>query len=60
MIEGYGWRNRISSQEQHLKTGKETYKQKIVGCKWIYKIKKGMTVTEPSRFKTRLVTKGYT
>ncbi|KAH9716242.1 hypothetical protein KPL71_021390 [Citrus sinensis] len=33
---------------------------RIVGCKWIYRIKEGMTAAEPRRFKARLVAKGYT
>ncbi|MDV3146702.1 MAG: reverse transcriptase domain-containing protein [Sweet potato little leaf phytoplasma] len=34
--------------------------QKLVGCKWIYKLKKSVDSTEPIRFKARLVAKGYT
>ena len=34
-------------------------KHKIVGCKWIYKIKEGITKSEPRRFKARLVAKGF-
>ncbi|KAH9726310.1 hypothetical protein KPL70_008223 [Citrus sinensis] len=34
--------------------------RRIVGCKWIYRNKEGMTAAEPRRFKTRLVAKGYT
>ncbi|KAH9781301.1 hypothetical protein KPL71_008412 [Citrus sinensis] len=33
---------------------------KTVGCKWIYRVKDGLTTTEPKRFKVRLVAKGYT
>ncbi|KAH9650291.1 hypothetical protein KPL70_026321 [Citrus sinensis] len=33
---------------------------RTVGCKWIYKVKDGLTTTEPRRFKARLVAKGYT
>ena len=32
----------------------------LVGCKWIYKVKKGTSGNEPIRFKTRLVAKGFT
>ncbi|KAH9782190.1 Integrase catalytic domain-containing protein [Citrus sinensis] len=35
-------------------------KRKLIGCKWIYKIKDGLTASEPRRFKARLVAKGYT
>ncbi|KAH9703677.1 hypothetical protein KPL70_011177 [Citrus sinensis] len=35
-------------------------KTRIVGCKWIFKIKEGLTSSEPKRFKARLVAKGYT
>ncbi|KAH9668238.1 hypothetical protein KPL70_021339 [Citrus sinensis] len=34
--------------------------RRVVGCKWIYKVKEGLTQTEPRRFKARLVAKGYT
>ncbi|KAH9652997.1 hypothetical protein KPL70_027263 [Citrus sinensis] len=34
--------------------------RRIVGCKWIYRIKWGMTIAELRRFKARLVAKGYT
>ena len=33
---------------------------RTVGCKWIYKVKDRLIATEPRRFKTRLVAKGYT
>ena len=33
---------------------------KMVGCKWIYRVKDGLTATEPKRFKGRLVAKKYT
>ena len=29
-------------------------------CKWIYKVKEGLTSSEPVRFKARLVAKGFT
>ncbi|KAH9650187.1 hypothetical protein KPL70_026271 [Citrus sinensis] len=35
-------------------------KRKLIGCKWIYRIKDGLTASEPRRFKARLVAKGYT
>ena len=34
--------------------------RRLVGCKWIYRIKDGVSATEPRRFKARLVAKGYT
>ena len=34
--------------------------QKLVGCKWIYKIKKGVSEAELARYKARLVAKGFT
>ena len=34
--------------------------RRVVGCKWIFKVKKGLTSLEPKRFKARLVAKGYT
>ncbi|KAH9751015.1 hypothetical protein KPL71_014114 [Citrus sinensis] len=33
---------------------------KVVGCKWIYKIKPGIPRVEPERFKAMLFAKGYT
>ena len=34
-------------------------RQRIVGCKWIFKIKKGSHGVEKARYKARLVAKGY-
>ena len=34
--------------------------QKIVGCKWIFKVKEDLSNSEPVRFKARLVAKGFT
>ena len=34
--------------------------QKIVGCKWVFKRKKGIPRVEDARFKAYLVAKGYT
>ncbi|KAL5562447.1 hypothetical protein UlMin_032194 [Ulmus minor] len=34
--------------------------QKIVDCKWIFKIKEGASKSKSMRFKTRLVAKGFT
>ena len=35
-------------------------KQKLIRCKWLFKIKEGMLSTDPLRFKARLVAKGFT
>ena len=34
-------------------------KQKVVSCKWIFKIKDGDGRNEPTRYKARLVAKGF-
>ena len=34
-------------------------RQRIVGCKWIFKIKVGIPGVEKARYKARLVAKGY-
>ncbi|KAH9648425.1 retrovirus-related pol polyprotein from transposon TNT 1-94-like protein [Citrus sinensis] len=39
---------------------KKPVDQKLVGCKWIYKIKEGVSEAEPARYKARLVAKGFT
>ena len=33
--------------------------QKVIGCKWIYKLKPGIPGVEAARFKVRVVAKGY-
>ncbi|KAH9657439.1 hypothetical protein KPL70_023077 [Citrus sinensis] len=35
-------------------------KKKVIGCKWVYKLKQGISRVEPVRFKARLVAKGFT
>ena len=35
-------------------------KQKVIGCKWVFKVKDGISQTDPKRFKARLVAKGFT
>ncbi|KAL5548863.1 hypothetical protein UlMin_004094 [Ulmus minor] len=35
-------------------------KQKIVGCKWIYKLKEGIYEGGKKKYKARLVAKGFT
>ncbi|CAM8891075.1 unnamed protein product [Rhodiola kirilowii] len=32
---------------------------KVIGSKWIFRIKESSTPTDPPRFKARLVAKGY-
>ncbi|KAH9646639.1 hypothetical protein KPL70_024932 [Citrus sinensis] len=39
---------------------KKPDKKKVIGCKWVYKLKQGITGVEPVRFKARLVAKGFT
>ena len=39
---------------------KKPEKQKIIACKWIFKIKDGDGLNEPPRYKARLVAKGFT
>ncbi|AAF19226.1 Highly similar to Ta1-3 polyprotein [Arabidopsis thaliana] len=34
--------------------------RKIIGCRWLFKLKSGIPGVEPTRFKARLVAKGYT
>ena len=34
-------------------------KKKTIRCKWIFKIKEGLTPSKPPKFKARLVAKGY-
>ena len=34
--------------------------QKLIDCKWLYKLKEGLTISDPPRYKARLVAKGYT
>ena len=39
---------------------KKPQNKRLVGCKWIYKIKEGTVDGEPPRYKARLVAKGFT
>ena len=39
---------------------KKPEKKRVVGGKWIFKMKEGLKADEPKRFKVRLVGKGYT
>ena len=34
--------------------------QRLVECKWLYKLKEGMSIYEPLRFKVKLVAKRFT
>lgn len=34
--------------------------KRIVGCKWIFRVKEGLAGSELRRFKERLMAKGYT
>lgn len=34
--------------------------RRTVGCKWVFRVKEGLTASEPSKYKARLVAKGYT
>lgn len=39
---------------------KKPENKRVVGCKWVYKVKQGILGVESKRFKARLVAKGYT
>ena len=39
---------------------KKPVNRRMIGCKWIYKVKESLTKAKPKRFKARLVAKGYT
>ena len=34
--------------------------KRLVGCKWVYKVKEGVPGVEPTKFKARLVAQGFT
>ena len=38
----------------------ERPQKKLVGCKWVYKVKEGIPGIEPTRFKARLVAQVFT
>ncbi|CAM8978799.1 unnamed protein product [Rhodiola kirilowii] len=38
---------------------KQPQNAKIIGSKWIFRIKEGSSPTDPPRFKARLVAKGF-
>ncbi|KAH9703748.1 Integrase catalytic domain-containing protein [Citrus sinensis] len=60
------WKKAMDEEIDSLKKNntwelvKRPANSRTVGCKWIYKVKDGLTATEPRRFKARLVAKGYT
>ena len=39
---------------------KNARNRRTVGCKWVFRVKEGLTASEPSRYKARLMAKGYT
>jgi len=34
--------------------------QKLIQCKWLYKLKEGVSSSEPIKYKARLIAKGFT
>lgn len=38
----------------------EPERSKLIDCKWMYKLKEGLSSTKPPRFKVGLVAKGFT
>ena len=60
------WKQAMDEEMESLKVN-ETWelvpkpnKQKLVECKWLYKLKEGISASDPLKFKARLVAKGYT
>ena len=49
--------NSLKKNQTWVLAGKPK-RQKLVGCKWIYKRKAGILVVEMARYKARLVAKG--
>lgn len=47
-------------KNNNWKLVKKPDNRKVVGCKWIYKIKPGIPRVEPERSKAKLFAKGYT
>ena len=60
------WLQAMSEEMESLRKNKtwilvdQPKKQKVVGCKWIFKKKEGIPGVERPRFKARLVAKGFT
>ena len=46
-------------KNQTLKLVRRPSKHKVIGCKWVFKLKSGVPGVEKPRFKARLVAKGY-
>ena len=46
-------------KNQTWKLVKRPSKRKVIGCKWVFKLKSGIPGVEKPRFKARLVAKGY-
>lgn len=55
-----GRRNDLTKSKQYMGLVRKPNNQKLMDCKWLYKLKEGMTSIEPLRFKAWLVAKGYT
>ena len=34
--------------------------QKLIECRWLFKVKEGISLSDPPRYKARLIAKGYT
>ena len=60
------WTKAMEEEIMSLKKNKtwtlvpKPHGQKVIGCKWIYKIKEGLTEQDPKVYKARLVAKGFT
>ena len=59
------WQQAMNDEMASLKAN-ETWKlvsrldkQKLIKCKWLFKLKEGMFPYDPLRFKTRLAAKGF-
>ena len=50
----------IINYKPHLDFDKIPPNRKVVGCKWIYKVKEGIPGVEAQMYKARLVIKGFT
>lgn len=48
------------NENKTWKLVKKPKDQRVVQCKWVYKLKEGNDSTDPVRFKARLAAKGYT
>ena len=65
-LEKSRWLNAMNDEMESLVKNrtwslvKKPEKQKLIACKWIFKIKDGDGQNEPPRYKARLVAKGFT